>query len=218
VKFLYNKLNTYDLQGDEYRQEENIIRYIMHNNSFPIHPPKTHPQTKETPVELTSSGKQMGHIHIRGKVDNLHHQHVQKNRPKIAFRTVNTIRNALTRNTQTTDKYTQSGVYKLACPDCKKAYVVQTGRNFTIRFREHINAFKNNNHSSKYARHLIEQNHTLDSIQNTMQVLQYQNKGAHLDPYERFHIYTEYVKENHLNDEHAIFPNKLFDTLLKTPQ
>jgi len=61
VKFLYNRLNTYDLQGDEYRQE-NIIHYIMHNNSFPIHPP-----TKETPAEHTSNSMQMGHIHIRGE-------------------------------------------------------------------------------------------------------------------------------------------------------
>ena len=48
-----------------------------------------------------------------------------------------------------------------------------------------------------------------------MQVLQYQNKGAHLNTYERFHIYTEYINKNHLNNEHTIFPNKLFDTLLK---
>ena len=91
----------------------------------------------------------------------------------------------------------------------------QTGRSFTTRFQEHKNAFKNNSHSSKYAKHLIEQNHILDSIQNTMQVLQYQNKGAHLNTYERFHIYMEYINKNHLNNEHTIFPNKLFDTLLK---
>jgi len=32
VKFLCNRLNTYNLQVCKYRQEENI----MHNNSFPI--------------------------------------------------------------------------------------------------------------------------------------------------------------------------------------
>jgi hypothetical protein len=36
VKFLYNRLNTYNLQVCKYRQEENIIHNIMHNNSFPI--------------------------------------------------------------------------------------------------------------------------------------------------------------------------------------
>jgi hypothetical protein len=34
VKFLYNILNAYNLQGDEYKREE----HIMHNNSFPNHP------------------------------------------------------------------------------------------------------------------------------------------------------------------------------------
>jgi hypothetical protein len=49
-----------------------------------------------------------------------------------------------------------------------------------------------------------------------MQVLQRQNKGAHLNTLERFYIYAEYVNNNHLNDENTIFPNKIFDALLKT--
>jgi hypothetical protein len=40
VKFLYDRLNAYNLQGDEYKREENIIHNIMHNNSFPNHPQK----------------------------------------------------------------------------------------------------------------------------------------------------------------------------------
>jgi hypothetical protein len=36
VSFLYNRLNTYQLQPAEYRQEENTIHNILHNNSFPI--------------------------------------------------------------------------------------------------------------------------------------------------------------------------------------
>jgi hypothetical protein len=118
---------------------------------------------------------------------------------------------------QVTDTYTQSGVYKLTCPDCKKAYVGQTGRSFAVRFKEHKYAFRTNSHTSKFAEHLTEQAHSLDSIQNTMQVLRRQNKGAHLNTLERFYIYAEYVNNNHLNDEHTIFPNKIFDALLKTP-
>jgi len=93
---------------------------------------------------------------------------------------------------------------------------LQLNRHWFIKIKRNsslstTNAFKNNSHLSKYVRHLIEQNHTLDSIQNTVQVLQYQNKGAHLNTYERFHIYAEYINKNHLNDEHTIFPNKLFN-------
>jgi len=33
-----------------------------------------------------------------------------------------------------------------------------------------------------------------------------------------FYIYAEYTNNNHLNDDQTIFPNKIFDTLLKTHQ
>jgi hypothetical protein len=51
-----------------------------------------------------------------------------------------------------------------------------------------------------------------------MQVLQYREKGTHLNTIERFFIYTEFSKNNHLNDEHSISPNKIFDALLKPHQ
>ena len=36
-----------------------------------------------------------------------------------------------------------------------------------------------------------------------------------LNTIEKFHIYTEFKNDNHLNDEHTVAPNKIFDTLLK---
>ena len=51
-----------------------------------------------------------------------------------------------------------------------------------------------------------------------MQILQLQNKGAHLNTLEWIYIYAEYTKNNHLNDDSTIFPNKIFDTLLKSHQ
>jgi hypothetical protein len=41
VRFLYNILNTYQLQPAEFQQEENTIQDILHNNTFPIHPQKS---------------------------------------------------------------------------------------------------------------------------------------------------------------------------------
>jgi hypothetical protein len=38
VSFLYNRLNTYNLQEHEYRSEEDTIHSIMHNNDFHTHP------------------------------------------------------------------------------------------------------------------------------------------------------------------------------------
>jgi len=66
---------------------------------------------------------------------------------KIAFRTNNTIYSQLTQKHHITDKYTQSGVYRLTCPGCNKAYVGQTGRNFFARYNENKLAFRNNSHT-----------------------------------------------------------------------
>jgi len=47
-----------------------------------------------------------------------------------------------------------------------------------------------------------------------MQILQIQNKGAHLNTIEQFYIYAKYTNNNHLNDDSTISPKKIFDTLL----
>jgi len=40
IRFLYNRLNTYNLLTEDYKQEEQIIHNILENNSFPIRPQK----------------------------------------------------------------------------------------------------------------------------------------------------------------------------------
>ena len=45
VKFLYNRLNTYDLEKEEHEHELNIIHNILHYNSFPIKHQKPHIHT-----------------------------------------------------------------------------------------------------------------------------------------------------------------------------
>jgi len=50
--------------------------------------------------------------------------------------------------------------------------------------------------------------HTFGPIEDIMQVLYFQKKGANLNNMERL--------DNQLNDEHTNFPNIIFDTILKT--
>jgi len=107
-------------------------------------------------------------------------------------------------------------VYKLTCPDCHKAYIGQTGRRFATRFREHEAAFRNNCHTSSFDKHLNEEAHSFGSMHNIMQILHYHRKGPHLNTLERFHIYTEFAANNHLNDNHTVLPNAIFDTLART--
>ena len=89
---------------------------------------------------------------------------------------------------------------------------------YILSFNTCKNVFKTNSHTPNIAKHLIEQAHSFNSIQNTMQILQRHNKGAHLNTIERYYIYAEVTKNNHLNDEHNISPNKIFDALLKPHQ
>jgi len=70
--------------------------------------------------------------------------------------------------------------------------------------------------SSNYAKHILEQSHTFGPMHQTMQILQYWDKGTHLNTIERFFIYAEFSKNNYLNDENS--PNKIFDALLKPHQ
>jgi len=134
---------------------------------------------------------------------------------KIAFRTNNTLENLLKQRGPIPDKFSSSGVYKLTCPDCQKAYVGRIGRQFYTRYKEHMSAFYLNSRTSNFAQHLQDNGHSFGPIDNIMQVVHPHKKGTHLNTIERFHTHIEHTAGNHLNDEHTIFPNRIFDTLIK---
>jgi hypothetical protein len=96
--------------------------------------------------------------------------------------------------------------------------VGQTRRRFSICYNEHRRAFHKNSQSSGFAQHLHEKAHSFGPINSIMQVLHHQKKGTHLNTIERFCIHKEHAAGNHLNDDHTIFPNKIFDTLIKPKQ
>jgi hypothetical protein len=133
---------------------------------------------------------------------------------KIAFRTNNNLESLLRHRNPPTDKFALSGVYKFTCPDYNKALRGTDWKSFSIRYKEHISAFHNNSHTSKFAQHLQEEAHSFGPISNIMQVF-HQRKCAHLNTIERFYIHKEQAAGNQLNDNQTIFPNKIFDSLIK---
>jgi hypothetical protein len=104
-------------------------------------------------------------------------------------------------------------VYKLICPDCHKAYVGQTGRQFSVRYKEHKKSFRDKTDTSRYAKHLNGNDHSFGPIEDIMETLKFQRKGIHLNTVERFHIHRESIKNNHLNDPQTLAPNPIFDIL-----
>jgi hypothetical protein len=86
---------------------------------------------------------------------------------KTAFRTTNTIRHIL-KEIHTTNIYEQTGIYKLTCMDCKKAYIGQTGRtlNTSIKYKKHIRSNKYNKEDSGYATHILNNAHCYGKIED----------------------------------------------------
>jgi hypothetical protein len=52
-------------------------------------------------------------------------------------------------------------------------------------------------------------------MDTTMQILQHHRKSAHLNTLERFYIHKEAATDNHLNDEHTVLPNKIFNAIVR---
>ena len=99
IRFMFNRLNSYKLQHEEYQQELNIIHNILQNSSFPI---KLHilkpaqPKEPKTPkkwASFTYTGRETSYITNVFRHTDL----------KIALRTKNTIENLLTHQNPPSD-------------------------------------------------------------------------------------------------------------------
>ena len=77
----------------------------------------------------------------------------------------------------------KSGIYKIICNTCHKAYVGQTNRELKAKFREHTGYIKNNDPRSAYALHILNCRHEYGNIENTMILLKSINAPNLLLPY-----------------------------------
>jgi len=123
--------DSYNLQHKEYQHELNIIHNILQNNSFPIKPHKPHILKPAKPKDPKRPKKWASFTYI-GRETSYITNIFRETDLKIALCTKDTIGNLLTHKNPTRDIYSQSGAYKLSCPDCNKTYVGQTGRRFSM--------------------------------------------------------------------------------------
>jgi hypothetical protein len=93
--------------------------------------------------------------------------------------------------------------------------VGQTGRSFHTRFSEHFRDFKYANQKSKFAQHLLENNHSIGPIDSIVEVLRSTSKGKLMDTQERFHIYKDTRENIQINDKNKSKPNVIFDTIIR---
>jgi hypothetical protein len=73
--------------------------------------------------------------------------------------------------------YNNSGIYQLKCLDCPKKYIGQTGRTFKTRYKEHLQAIRNNQPGTGYSRHILDFGHTCGNIKKTLTILRKAKNG-----------------------------------------
>jgi hypothetical protein len=127
------------------KQEWNKIIIMDRNNGFPeqiVHKLRNKLITKRDRPLLTQSIQQNKryitftyHSPSEPKVTNL----FKRTNLQTAFRPTNTIYKQLSQKSNNTNP---SGIYQLKCNTCKNAYVGQSGKPITTRYKEHLRYIK----------------------------------------------------------------------------
>jgi hypothetical protein len=67
---------------------------------------------------------------------------------------------------------------------------------------------------SKFAQHLLENEHHIGPMENAMDIIYKTGKGRMLDTLEKFYIYRETKRNNQINGKLTAKPNVIFDVLV----
>ncbi|XP_069701805.1 metacaspase-2-like [Periplaneta americana] len=226
-RFLIDRLLTTPLNRDNYNKELNYIKQIAFENGYEnqlinnlIQKRKTKLHKKEYTTlqpEKTQNKKQWHSLTYYGKITNKLSNFFKKQNINIAPRTNNKLNNIIPNNTNHNEPLLNSGIYQLNCKNCTKTYIGQTRRNFKIRFKEHTSDFVYNRNRSKFAQHLIEENHELANINDTLKILKITNDPT-IETAEQFHIIKEHNSGKPLlNEQIANINNPLFNLLKLLP-
>jgi hypothetical protein len=132
----------------------------------------------------------------------------------ISYLTRKTIENFLNIHKTKHDLYDESGVYELKCQNCPGCYIRQTGRNFKTRYKEHIQDTKNNKNETGFSHNILNTGYSYTNIENTLKILNIQDKGPYLNTLETFHIYKTKKTGILLNENYTDIYNPIYELLI----
>jgi len=93
----------------------------------------------------------MGHLYLHITTDQVNYQliqtHQHKNHLQVHQHNLTPVQ-TYQKSSAPPSPYNRSGIYKLTCMTCNKAYVGHTSRNLRQRYKEHARYIKNNNPQS----------------------------------------------------------------------
>jgi hypothetical protein len=106
-------------------------------------------------------------------------RHTRKNN----FSYANTLEKIL-KCKQKTNICNKSGIYQMKFMECLKKYIGQTGRNFSIRYKENIHDINSSNGKTGYANQILNTGHAYGTMTDTMNIITIGRKGKHLNTLE----------------------------------
>jgi hypothetical protein len=142
------------------------------NNQYSNNQSNSSPPQNE--IQTLSTKKEIGCLYIQQQRSKKNH----KTLIKIAFCTQNTIQNILKPHSQTS-KYGRSGIYKVKCLGNPLEYIGQMGRTLNTRYKENIQAIRNNNSNSGCSNHILNTGHIYSTITDTMDIIRTRRKWKH---------------------------------------
>jgi hypothetical protein len=119
-----------------------------------------------------------------------------------------------TRSPDTTHDLDKSGVYKMMCKTCNKAYIGQAKRNLKTRCRKHIGYVRNNQPQSAYAQHILHNIHEYGTPGETITLLKHVKPDTMLIPYEQLYIQTYHKTGNLVPEQDGNGRNPLFQLII----
>ena len=206
-------MNTYHLNTANKEKEKKVIEHILQKNKYDVSVMNVPPKTRNNKLQNGSKWAKFTYV---GKGTKFITKLLKNSPINICYTTRNTTGRLLSQQTTPKqNKFQSSGIYQLTCPNCKTKYVGQTRRSFCTRYSEHFWDFKHANYKSKYAQHLLENNHSIGPIDSIMEVLHPTSKGKLMDTIQRFYIYKITQENIQINDKNTSKPNIIFDMIIR---
>jgi hypothetical protein len=125
---------------------------------------------------------------------------------------MNTIQNIIKHHPQT-DKCNKSGIYQMKYLDCPLKYIGQTNRSSYTRYKEHIQAIRNNNSNSGCSSHIVNMGHTYRTITDIMDIIRTQKTGKHINTLQKYYICNFSKNSLYMNDTNIDTHNPIFRKL-----
>jgi hypothetical protein len=215
-KYYINRMLTMPLTEQATQQEWEKILQMAYNNGFTeriVHKLRNKLSTRMRQTTLTTQTQHTQQYNTKWTTFTYHSPAIRKitnlfkhTNLKIALRPSNTIYQQLS---QKSDLVNPSGIYQLKCNTCKRLYIGQPGRPITTRYKEHIRYIKNNNPTSAYATHILNNRHEFGPTDEILKLLIPCTKGSRMNCWESLFIHMHHnnilIPEQQVTDSNPLF-------------